>query len=187
MIKKARSQNLAWKLMVRNRPRDGDDVESDSDPNKLNAGRRILPDRVQAVRSRRTHQSCPFLKRTKGIPIKSKVQGLIGGCLASVVLLMSMGLLLTPSPVQAQNKTPKCVPAGGIMGCYSCATGGSPSSPSQGCTGTTTVPAGWSIGSCYDMTGANTCATATMNCGAWQYCSTKKPSGQNCTVFPLCL
>ncbi len=122
--------------------------------------------------------------------MKSETRGLTGVCVASLALMalvMGSGLLGMPSLVMAQRPMGStCSPAGGVTGCYNC-NGGPATSSGQGCNGTTSPPAGWSIGSCNPTSSALTCTAGTIDCGAWINCTTKKATGGNCTTFAVCI
>jgi len=120
--------------------------------------------------------------------MNTKVQGLLGGCIAILAMMSLATLLGMPSPVQAQNKTQKCTVIGGISGCYNCGPGpSSPTATAQGCNGTTTPPAGYVVGQCINQTGANTCTGDIMDCGKWIYCSNGNLTGQKCSQLPICV
>lgn len=120
--------------------------------------------------------------------MRNEVKGLAGMCVASLAmmaLVLGSGVLGMPTLVMAQQPMGQICSGGGVTGCYTC--GVNATSSNQGCNGTTTPPAGWQVGFCYNTSQALTCVSGTINCGVWINCTTKKPTGGNCTTLNVCI
>lgn len=118
-----------------------------------------------------------------------RVAAVCAVALALPALLVALGLLGQPTAAVAQSggggpqPNMTCVDQGGAPRCYSCA--GLQSPTGCGCDGTTSLPAGWVIGTCNPAQQME-CTAGQMICGRYMNCANNMPLGSGCATYVVC-